>query len=206
MTHFQPQPLKDKLAQRASRLQQVLSDLQDERFVRDFDAIVATIVGAFREGKLLMIAGNGGSAADAQGFSTELLGKLKRDRTPLRSIALTVDTSLLTAIANDYGYDHCFARQIEGLAHPGDVFIGITTSGNSGNILEALKMCKEKNVHSILISGQDGGKALALADIALVIPSDNTAAIQEAHVFAYHTICEMAEETLVSEGYCEYRD
>lgn len=206
MTDFSPMPLKEKLAGRAGRLQEALSALQADSFVRDFDAIVATMVEAFRDGKLVMMAGNGGSAADAQGFSTELLGKLNRDRTPLRSIALTVDTSLLTAIGNDYGYNHCFARQIEGLAKPGDVFIGITTSGNSENIIEAFKMCKQKDVHTVLLSGKSGGKALAHSDIALVVPSDVTAVIQEAHVFVYHTVCEMVEETLVAEGICAYRD
>lgn len=206
MTDSKPMLLKDRVAARAQRLQEVLSQLTSESYVRDFDAIVATMVEALRDGKLVMMAGNGGSAADAQGFSTELIGKLNRDRSPLRTIALTVDTSLLTAIGNDYGYRYCFSRQIEGLAHPGDVFIGITTSGNSENILEALAMCKRKNVHSVLITGKGGGKALELADVALVVPSDNTGVIQEAHLFAYHTICEMVEETLVAEGVAAWRD
>ncbi len=164
------------------------------------------IIESLKNGGKLLIAGNGGSAADAQHIAAELVAKLSRDRTSIAAIALTVDTSLLTAVGNDYGYDYIYDRQIQGLAQPQDIFLAITTSGNSKNILKALERAKQKKVKSILLTGFEGGKARAVADLSIVAPGEHTAQIQEAHIAIYHTLCFMIEKSLVESGHVEYFD
>lgn len=145
---------------------------------------------ALKEGHKILICGNGGSAADAQHIAAEFVGRFHNERISLPAIALTTDTSILTAVANDYSYDRVFARQVEGLGQKGDVLWGISTSGNSANVLEALKMAKEKGLITIGSAGKDGGKMVLLCSEILVVPSDVTARIQEIHMLAAHAICE----------------
>ncbi len=150
---------------------------------------------ALAQGKKILIAGNGGSAADAQHIAAELVGRFEKSRPGLAAIALTTDTSALTAIANDFGYDQVFARQLEGLGQEGDIFIGITTSGNSANIIEALPAAKNKGVKVIGLTGQKGGKIEASAEICLCAPSNRTAIVQESHIMIGHMLCALIEES-----------
>ncbi len=144
-------------------------------------------------GNTIFSCGNGGSAADAQHFSAELTGRYLSNRKPLSGVALTVDTSAITAIANDYSYSEIFARPLSTLAKTGDVLLAISTSGNSENIIKAIKVAKEKNIKSIALLGRDGGKIKDMADISVIVPSDITANIQEAHIFILHYFCEHLE-------------
>jgi D-sedoheptulose 7-phosphate isomerase len=146
-------------------------------------------------GKIL-VCGNGGSAADSQHFATEWVCKYKDDRRPLAAIALTVDTSAITAIGNDYGFDYIFSRQIEALGNVGDVLVAITTSGKSKNILEAIQAAKRKGIKVILLTGKSGGDLKNVVDVAIVVPSDETARIQEMHELVYHAWCEYVDSNL----------
>ena len=152
-------------------------------------------VTILRGGKIL-IAGNGGSAADAQHIAAEFVGRFVKNRRSYPAIALSADTSALTAIANDYGFERVFARQIEGLGYKNDVFIGISTSGNSVNIVKAVEVAREKGLKIIVFSGKEGGVLRGAADIELVVPSDITARIQEMHILLGHIICEYIDEQL----------
>lgn len=134
----------------------------------------------------ILIAGNGGSAADAQHFAAELVGRFQMNRRALPCIALTTDTSNLTAIGNDFGFKNIFARQIEALGNAGDIFIGISTSGNSENIIAAIEQAKKKNLITVGLLGRDGGKIAKIADYSVIVPHDVTARIQEAHIFILH--------------------
>jgi D-sedoheptulose 7-phosphate isomerase len=162
-------------------------------------AIAEIIVRAFREGKKVILFGNGGSAADAQHIAAELSGKFIRDRSPLPAIALTTNTSSLTAIANDYGYDSVFARQLQSLADKGDVVVGISTSGNSPNVLLAMEQAKRCGAITVALTGRSG-KLKGLADYVLSVPSVETPRIQEAHITLGHIICYLVEEELFGEG------
>lgn len=157
------------------------------------------IVRAFQEGKKAIFFGNGGSAADAQHIAAELSGKFIRDRSSLPAIALTTNTSSLTAIANDYGYEAVFSRQLESLAKKGDVVIGISTSGNSPNVLLAMKQAKRCGAITIALTGRRG-KMRDLADYVLSVPSVETPRIQEAHITLGHIICYLVEEEMFGEG------
>lgn len=144
------------------------------------------------QGGKILLAGNGGSAADAQHIAAELVGRFEKERPGLAAIALTTDTSALTAIANDYGYNYVFSRQVEGLANSNDVFIGISTSGNSANIIEAVNKAKEKQITTVCLTGQ-GGQLPELCDYALQVPCKRTATIQEAHIMIGHILCALIE-------------
>ena len=172
--------------------------LRDDQ-IAEFGRAVTRVVEAYRNGGRIYIAGNGGSAADAQHLAAEFVSKLARDRSPLPAEALTVDSSILTAIGNDYGYDEVFARQVEGKMRPGDVFLGITTSGNSRNIVRALEQCKAMpGVTSIAFSGHAGGKVKELADFCIIASGKETATIQEIHIVLAHSLCECVEVELFS--------
>ena len=158
-------------------------------------------IEAYRRSKKIIIAGNGGSAADAQHIAGELVSKFYFDRPGLASLALTTDTSILTAIGNDYGYEKLFSRQIEANGVDGDVFIGISTSGNSKNIIKALEACKEKNIMTVGLTGATGGKMAALCDYCIKVPSNETPRIQEAHILIGHIICSIVEEELFGKGF-----
>jgi len=161
-----------------------------------FQQAVAAIVDSYRKGGRIYIAGNGGSAADAQHLAAEFVSKLARDRAPLPAEALTVDSSILTAIGNDYGYEQVFARQVAGKMRPEDVFLGITTSGNSVNIIRALESCRDKGMASVVFSGKDGGKVRGIADYCIIAPGLETSTIQELHIVLAHTLCECVEAEL----------
>lgn len=179
---------------------------EDTVFEKNFQKALDLILVSYQQGGKLFIAGNGGSAADAQHISAELVAKLSRNRTSIPAFALTVDTSLLTAIGNDYGYEDTFSRQIEGLVTEKDVFLAITTSGNSANILKALKVTREKGAKSILLTGKTGGiaKSENLADVYLIAPGEHTASIQEAHMVIYHHLCFSIESGLIASGYARW--
>lgn len=175
-------------------LQQHLSVFNDLSRI-EYQIVSATdlVSRACRNGNTVFACGNGGSAADAQHFAAELTGRYIRDRQSYAGIALTVDTSALTAIGNDYGYHRVFARQLEGLGKPKDVLLAISTSGNSENVLEAVKVAKEKGMNTIGLLGRDGGSLATQVDVPIIVPSDVTARIQEAHIFVLHYFCEALE-------------
>jgi len=151
---------------------------------------------ALLQGQRIYLCGNGGSAADAQHIAAELIGRFVNDRRALPAIALTTDTSALTAIGNDYGYDEVFSRQVAGLCRKGDVLIAISTSGNSDNVLKAVDAARRAGTSVIGLSGKSGGALDALCDVSLVVPSDVTARIQEMHIVIGHLICALVEEHL----------
>jgi D-sedoheptulose 7-phosphate isomerase len=148
---------------------------------------------ALRSGHTLFIAGNGGSAADAQHLATEFVSRLVEDRAPMRALALTTDSSVLTAIANDYGFEHSFSRQIQALGRPGDVFLAISTSGRSSNILRALEACRAMGVATLGLTGSSGHGMASLCDIIFCVPSEVTAYIQQAHLALEHIFCMLVE-------------
>ena len=154
------------------------------------------IISALRSGHRILWCGNGGSAADAQHLAAELSGRFYYDRPPLNSEALHCNTSYLTAVANDYGYDLIYARMIDGACKPGDVLIGISTSGNSQNIINAFAKARDIGVTTIALTGKTGGKMRSLADILLCVPSSDTPRIQESHIMLGHIICEIVESAL----------
>ncbi len=153
-------------------------------------------IEALRNNGKVLFAGNGGSAADAQPLAGELVSRFNYDRPGLAGIALTTDTSALTAIGNDYGYDYVFARQVEALGRQGDVFIGISTSGKSANVLRALDAAKAAGMRTIGFSGRSGGLMKERCDVALCVPSDHTPKIQEAHIVMGHTLCALIEREI----------
>jgi len=162
-----------------------------------FSRAAECVIDSYRKGGRLYIAGNGGSAADAQHLAAEFVSKLARDRDPLPAEAMTVDSSLITAIGNDYGYELVFARQVFGKMGANDVFLGITTSGRSPNILEALKACCKKGIPSVLFTGRDGGPAAAVADHAVIANGSATSTIQELHIVLAHALCECVERAIL---------
>lgn len=167
------------------------------------DAIVAVAkecVALYKTDKKTMLAGNGGSAADAQHIAAELVGRYGFDRPSIPSLALTTDTSNLTAIGNDYGYDQVFSRQLEGMGQSGDIFIGISTSGNSTNIVKAFESAKKKGIKTVALVGRDGGLMAKMADMSIIVPSDSTPRIQESHILIGHILCDIIEKEIFAEG------
>ena len=148
---------------------------------------------ALEKGRKILICGNGGSAADSQHMAAEFVGRFVKERQSLPALALTVDTSLLTAVGNDYGFDCVFSRQVEGLGQEGDVLIAISTSGNSANVVRAVKTAKEKGIYVIALTGENGGILAKESDLCLAVPSQVTARIQEMHIMIIHMICEVSE-------------
>jgi len=154
------------------------------------------IAASLRQGGKVLSCGNGGSAADAQHFSSELLGRFESERGSLPAVALTTDASTMTAVANDYGYEHVFARQVRGLGRPGDILLAISTSGNSPNVLAAIDAAHERELTTIALTGRDGGEMaqrLEPADIELRVPSDRTIRIQEVHLLIIHSLCDVID-------------
>ncbi len=186
-------------------IKEITTQLQAQRavfeiIVRDMPPLIADMAGrlveTFKGGGKLLVMGNGGSAADAQHFAAEIVGRFKMERKALPAVALTTDTSILTAIGNDYGYDAIFRRQVEALACPGDTVIGISTSGNSPNVLSALELARERGCYTIGLLGKDGGSIKEVCDLALVVPSSNTPHIQEGHITIIHIVCDLVEKSL----------
>ena len=170
--------------------------IEDKLQRQVFEDATNEVIKRYKLGGRIYIAGNGGSAADAQHLAAEFVSKLAKDRNPLPAEALTVDSSILTAIGNDYGFEKIFSRQIIGKVTSKDIFLAITTSGMSLNILEALKVCKEMGIPSILFTGKDGGLAKALATYTIIAPANSTAIIQEIHILMAHTLCQCVEMEL----------
>ena len=156
----------------------------------------AAILAASRDGGKVLVFGNGGSAADAQHLATDLVGRFQRERRPVAALALTADSTLLTAVANDYAFDRVFVRQIEALGSRGDLAFAISTSGRSVNVVEGLRAARARGLRTIVLTGRDGGPAGALADIHINVPDPSTARIQEAHRTLIHAICELVEREL----------
>ena len=189
---------------------QIQASIDTKQNILNDDALMQTIaevgrlcVKLYQDGKKTLLAGNGGSAADAQHIAAELVGRYGFDRPSIPSIALTTDTSNLTAIGNDYGYDKVFSRQMEGMGSEGDLFIGISTSGNSENIVNAINAAKAKGVTTVALVGRDGGEMARIADYAIVVPSNATPRIQESHILIGHMICDIIEKELFGDGVSE---
>lgn len=167
--------------------------IEDSTAVEQFSKSVEQVIKTYELGGRLYIAGNGGSAADSQHLAAEFVSKLAKLRGPLPAEALTVDSSILTAIANDFGYEEVFSRQLEGKATSKDIFLGLTTSGSSKNIVLALKTCRKIGITSIIFTGNMDGECHKHADYCIKVPSKSTATIQEVHTVLYHTLCELVE-------------
>ena len=170
--------------------------LEDEGLVNSLHEIADECIAAFRQGNRVLLAGNGGSAADAQHIAAEFVGRYAFDRPGLPATAFTTDTSMLTAIANDYGFDRIFCRQLEANGRKGDVFIGISTSGNSSNVSAALQRARELDIITVGFTGQGGGEMQSLCDHCIKVPSLSTPRIQESHIMLGHIICDLVEEAL----------
>jgi len=156
----------------------------------------ASMIESLRAGGKILVFGNGGSAADSQHMAAELVGRYKMERGALAAIALTTNTSTLTAVGNDYGYEAVFSRQVEALGRAGDVAVGISTSGNSANVIEAVKKAKSMGLKTVCIVGGDGGRLKAAADIAIIVRSKDTPRVQESHITVIHILCELIEENI----------
>lgn len=173
--------------------EQVVASLK-EKMIPDIEEIANICYETIKTGKKIMLCGNGGSAADCQHIAAEFVGRFAKERKGLSAIALTTDTSILTAVGNDYGYDAVFSRQVEAIGRDGDVLIGISTSGNSKNVIEAFKQARLKNVKTIAFTGGKESVLSQLADASLKVPSEETARIQECHIMVGHLICDFIDE------------
>ena len=173
---------------------------ENEALLNKIEEVAQMCVNLYKGDKKTILAGNGGSAADAQHIAAELVGRYGFDRPSIPSLALTTDTSNLTAIGNDYGYDQVFSRQLEGMGQAGDIFIGISTSGNSVNIIKAFESAKKKGITTVALTGRDGGEMAKMADVALVVPSNSTPRIQESHILIGHILCDIIEKETFGEG------
>jgi len=158
--------------------------------------VAERLARCLRDGRKILLCGNGGSAADCQHLAAEFTGRFASDRAPLAALALTTDTSALTCIANDYAFDEVFARPLRALGQPGDCLVGISTSGNSANVLRAMEAARERGISTIGLLGRDGGRIAACCDLAVVVPGEDTARIQEAHIFIGHAWCGLVEHAL----------
>jgi len=185
--------VRDRI-RRSIDVKQVL--LQDDAFGALVIHAALQIVSALRAGGKIILCGNGGSAADAQHLAAEFTGRYLKERRALPALALHANTSAVTAIGNDYGFDLVFARQMEALGKEGDVAVGISTSGNSRNVLRALEVAKSKSIYTVALTGASGGRMKEVADCTINIPSEETPRIQECHILTGHIICEIAEEML----------
>lgn len=189
--------IKDQIAASAATKTRIL---EDETLLNTIENVAKACVDVYKNSKKTLLAGNGGSAADAQHIAAELVGRYGFDRPSIPSLALTTDTSNLTAIGNDYGYDKVFSRQLEGMAQEGDLFIGISTSGNSQNVINAFESAKAKGVTTVAMVGRDGGKMAKMADFAIIVPSNDTPRIQESHILVGHIICDVIEKEMFGDG------
>jgi len=193
----------DEMRERARRLMSesvgALEGVPD-RLAGDVARAASAVAAAFRAGNKVLTCGNGGSAADAEHIATELSGRFRKNRDALPAVSLTTNTAALTAIANDYGYDAVFARQIEGLGKDGDVLLALTTSGASPSVLEAVRAARARRMVVIGFTGARGAAFAGACDIALVAPSDVTARVQEAHLVLYHALCALVEDDLFPGG------
>ncbi|UNM06835.1 MAG: D-sedoheptulose 7-phosphate isomerase [Holosporaceae bacterium] len=192
MTSFNPTAF---LESELNEHQEVLDRTRD-MIHAPFKALLDTVTNSLKKGGKILFFGNGGSAGDAQHLATELVVRYRDNRVPIPAIALTTDTSALTAIGNDLGFDHLFSRQIEALGNPGDIALGITTSGQSPNVIKGFEMAKKKGLLCAGLTGKDGGKLVGLCDPLIIIPSNTTARIQEMHIFVGQLLCDALEKNL----------
>jgi D-sedoheptulose 7-phosphate isomerase len=176
---------------------QLKEDLMRTR-IEAIMGIAELFIESLKKGGKIMFFGNGGSASDSQHLAAELVGRFKKDRNALPGIALTTNTSILTSLANDYGYDIVFAKQVEALGQKNDLVVGISTSGKAKNVVAGIKQAKKMGLKTVALTGGDGGELAKLADVSLMIPSSVTARIQEAHITVGHIICELVEQELCS--------
>lgn len=187
--------IKTILASSISVKQQIV---EDEFLLQTIASVTQKIIEVFQNGNKVLFCGNGGSAADAQHLAAEFSGRFYTDRNPLPSEALHCNTSYLTAVANDYGYDFVYSRLLKGAGKSGDILVGLSTSGNSKNIIKAFEIARELNITTIGMTGANGGGMKKLADILIPVPSSDTPRIQECHITIGHIICQLAEEKLFS--------
>lgn len=186
------------------RIQQAIEDsiklkqslLKDTHFIEQIQRVIDLIVKAYKDNKKVLFCGNGGSAADAQHLAAELSGRFYYDREPLYAEALHVNTSYLTAVANDYAYEDVYARMLRAAGQKGDVVVGISTSGNSKNVIKAFETAKQKAMLTVALTGEGGGKMGEMTDVLLAVPSKDTPRIQECHIMIGHIVCEMVEKAL----------
>ena len=181
------QQIEDTISLHNTVKTQLASQIQD---------FVNVLLQCFAGGNKVLICGNGGSAADSQHFAAELVVRFKKERKALPSIALTTDSSILSACSNDYSFEEVFSRQVEALGSQGDILIGISTSGNSPNVIKAIESGKNQKLKTITLLGKNGGKLKGNADIELIVPSDNTARIQEVHIMILHIVCDLMEKEM----------
>ncbi len=179
----------------AKELIEVLTYVGDN-LDHQIETLAKEIVKSLKAGGKVILMGNGGSAGDAQHIAAEFVGRYKKERKSYPALALNANTSSITAIGNDYGYDETFSRQVEGFAKAGDVVIGISTSGNSANVYKALELAKKLNCYTAAFLGKDGGNIKNIADLPIIVKSNNTPRIQECHIFMGHTLCELVEKEL----------
>lgn len=188
--------IKEILEASVSVKQQVL---QSDQLLAVIDQVTNTITASFNNGNKVLFCGNGGSAADAQHLAAEFSGRFYKDRNPLPSEALHCNTSYLTAVANDYGYEYVYSRLLKGMGKKGDVIVGLSTSGNSKNIIEAYKVAKELGITIISFTGATGGQMKEYSDLLVNVPSNDTPRIQECHITIGHIVCQLVEEALFTE-------
>jgi D-sedoheptulose 7-phosphate isomerase len=188
--------LRSMLAQRVHESIDVRRSLLEAGLLDEVAAAVRVVIDAARRRSTIFFIGNGGSSSDAGHLAAELLGRFRMDREPLAAMALADHTAAMTAIGNDYGYSEVFSRQLSGVAHRGDLLIGLSTSGNSPNVVRAFEVARELGVTTVALTGASGGCLLGLADHCLRIPSEDTARIQECHVLLGHTLCELVEDAV----------
>jgi D-sedoheptulose 7-phosphate isomerase len=187
--------MRDKIKDILMESIQVKEDLLHD-YIDKIIEITTLIIDSLKKDGKVMLFGNGGSASDSQHIAAELIGRFKKDRNALPAIALTTNTAIITSLANDYGYEIVFSKQIEALGRKNDVAIGISTSGKAKNVAQAIKQAKKMDIKTIALTGGDGGELAKLADVSLVVPSMVTARIQEAHITIGHIVCEIIEQTL----------
>ena len=168
----------------------------DPEFIAVTEKAASILIKCFRSGNKVLMCGNGGSAADAQHIAAELSGRFEKDRPPLPAEALHVNSSYMTAVSNDYGFDMVYARMTEAIGNKGDILIGISTSGNSENVIRAVEAARKKDMLTISLTGRDGGRLKDISDFCINVPNDNTARIQEAHITIGHILCKIIEETI----------
>ena len=185
--------MKELIKQRFLDHQEVWQAVMDSDLLDKLAVIASEVKKALANGHKVLFCGNGGSAADSQHLAAEFVGRFQKERKGLPAIALTVDTSILTAVGNDYGYNKVFVRQVEALAQAGDVLVGISTSGNSPNVIEALELAKEKGCYTVGMTAYGGGKMASLCDTCLAVPCKVTARAQEMHILMGHILCELVD-------------
>ena len=179
---------------------EILNSLKKSDYFDTVESVGELLVDALKKNKKILIAGNGGSAADAQHFAGEVVGRFLKNRKALPAISLCTDPTIVTSISNDYGFDDLFSREIEGLGNEGDVFIAISTSGNSNNCIKAIKEAHKKRIYVVGLLGKNGGKMKDICDLSLVVPSDSTPRIQEIHTFTIHLLCQIIDEKISGEN------